>query len=153
VQAVSFPISAFSPSQRRKWQANSVCRSCLVDLELPLDTPALLENPFLVPQVVAQILVILADDSDPMSQRLPARPIDNIEVDPDFQHASPKKWMAAQRADSILTHIIDFISNRKVPKGTTVSATCIHNQESTCVTCVHGGTTGTCWLAWSLASV
>jgi hypothetical protein len=34
-----------------------------------------------------------------------------------------------------------------------VSATCMDNQESTCVTCVHRGTAGTCWLAWSLASV
>jgi hypothetical protein len=28
-----------------------------------------------------------------------------------------------------------------------------NNQESTCITCVHGGTSGTCWLARSLASI
>jgi hypothetical protein len=93
----------------------------LVKIELPLDTPALLENPFLAPQVVApDPRFILADDSDPMSQRLPARPIDNIEVDPNFQHASVNKWMVAQREDYILTQIIDFISNGKVNKGTTL---------------------------------
>jgi hypothetical protein len=117
----SCPISAFSPSQLRKWKSNSVCRSCLVDIEVPQDTPALLENPFLAPQVVApDPRFILADNSDPMSQRLPTRPIDNIEVDPDFQHAALNKLMVAQRADSILTHIIDFISNGKVNKGTTL---------------------------------
>jgi hypothetical protein len=120
----SCPISAFSPSQPlRKWEANSVCRSCLVKLEVPLDTPALLENPFLAPQVVApDPWFILADDSDPMSQRLPARPIGNIEVDPDFQHAALNKWMVAQRADSILKHIIDFIANGKVDKETALTA-------------------------------
>jgi hypothetical protein len=119
----SCPISAFSPSQLRQWEANSVCRSCLVKLEKPLDTPALLENPFLAPQVVApDPRFILADNSDPMSQRLPARPIDNIEVDPDFQHAALNKWMVAQRADSILKQIIDFIAKGKVDKGTTLTA-------------------------------
>jgi hypothetical protein len=45
----SCPISAFSPSQLRKWKSHSVGRSCLVDIEVSQDTPALLENPFLAP--------------------------------------------------------------------------------------------------------
>ena len=117
----SCPITAFSPSQLRKWEANSVCRSCLVELEVPMDTPALLENPFLAPPVVVpDPRFILADNSDPMSQQLPARPVDNIEVDPEFQHVSLNKWMVAQRADSILNQIIEFITNGKVTKGITV---------------------------------
>jgi hypothetical protein len=59
----SCPISAFSPSQLRKWESNSVCRSCLVHIEVPQDTPALLENPFLIPQIVVpDPRFILADN-------------------------------------------------------------------------------------------
>ena len=90
---------------------------------MPRDTPALLENPFLSPTVVIpDPRFILADNSDPMTQLLPARPVDNTEKDQDFQHASLNKWIVAQRADSILRHIIDFIANGKVHKGTTLVA-------------------------------
>ena len=37
-------------------------------------------------------------------------------------------------------------SEHKVVTGS-VPATCMDNQESTCGTCVHSGTLGTCWLA------
>jgi hypothetical protein len=112
-----------SASQVRKWKSNSVCRSCLVDIEVPQDAPALLENPFLTPQIVVpDPRFILADNSDPMSQRLTARPVDSTAMDPDLQHTSLNKWMVAQRADSILKHIIDFIANGKVDKGTTLTA-------------------------------
>jgi hypothetical protein len=119
----SCPIYVFSPSQLRKWKSNSVCRSCLVDIEVPHDTPALLENPFLAPNmVVPDPRFILADNSDPLAQRLPARPVDSAAIDPDLRHTSLNKWMVAQRADSILKHIIDFIANGKVDKGTTLTA-------------------------------
>jgi hypothetical protein len=57
-----------------------------------------------------------------MSQRLPARPVEITGIDPDLRQTSLNKWMVAQRADSILKHIIDFIANGKVEKGTTLTA-------------------------------
>ncbi len=98
----SCPISAFSPSQLRKWEANSVCRSCLVKLEVPLDTPALLENPFLAPHIVVpDPRFILADNSDPLAQRLPARPVDSTAIDPDLQHThSTNGWWRNEQTPS-----------------------------------------------------
>jgi hypothetical protein len=90
-------ISAFSQSQLRKWEANSVCRSCLVKLEVSLDTPAPLEYPFLAHQVVAPDPRFILDSVYPRDQLTTSRLTQNFST----QHSTSGKQKDAHFLRSV----------------------------------------------------